>query len=243
LYCITVITNKGDVVKAIIYSRVSSGEQGASGLGLEAQVAKCGEYASRQGLEVIDTLTEVKSGKSVKARPVLVEALSRLKSGEAQVLIVAKLDRLSRSLFDFATLLQRAEREGWSVVLLDLGVDTTTPVGRLQAQIVASVAEFERARISERCRDASKAKRARGQRVGGVAQTSRKVAVRVAQLRSSGFTLAAIADDLNTRGVPTARQGSKWYPATVKALLVSEQGRDAYDKALAAVARLERQVA
>ena len=213
-------------MKAIIYSRVSSGEQGASGLGLESQVAKCAEYASRQGLEVIDTLTEVKSGKSVKARPVLVEALSRLKAGEAQVLVVAKLDRLSRSLFDFATLLQRAEREGWSVVLLDLGVDTTTPVGRLQAQIVASVAEFERARISERCRDASTAKRARGERVGGVAQTPREIAQMAVELRSTGLPFVAIADRFNLDGVPTARGGSKWHASTVRALLNSEQGRE-----------------
>jgi DNA invertase Pin-like site-specific DNA recombinase len=230
-------------MKAIIYSRVSSNEQGASGLSLEAQVDKCAEYASRQGLEVIDTLTEVKSGKSVKSRPVLVEALARLKAGEAQVLIVSKLDRLSRSLFDFATMLQRAEREGWSVVLLDLGVDTTTPVGRMQAQIVASVAEFERARIIERCRDASKAKKARGQRVGGVAQTPKTVAVKVAKMRSTGATLSAIAESLNAQGVPTARGGAQWYASSVKALLVSEQGREAYDRALATVARLERQVA
>jgi len=212
-------------MNAIIYSRVSSGEQGASGLGLEAQVAKCAEYASRQGLEVIDTLTEVKSGKSVKARPVLVEALSRLKSGEAQVLIVAKLDRLSRSLFDFATLLQRAEREGWSVVLLDLGVDTTTPVGRMQAQIVASVAEFERARISERCSDAAKAKKARGQRVGGVGVTPMSTIQKVVELRSKGFTLAAIANEFNTSGVATGRGGAKWYPSSVKALLESERAQ------------------
>jgi len=130
------------LVKALIYTRVSSGEQGESKLGLEAQASKCSEYSAVNELEVLEVLAEVKSGKSVKARPVLNEALSRLKAGEAEVLVVAKLDRLSRSLFDFASLLQRSEREGWSVVILDLGISTTSPVGRLQAQIVASVAEF-----------------------------------------------------------------------------------------------------
>ena len=213
-------------MKAIIYTRVSSGEQGLSGLGLEAQAAKCSDYTSRQGIEVIETLAEVKSGKSVKARPVLCEALSRLKAGEADVLVVAKLDRLSRSLFDFATLLQRAEREGWSVVLLDLGVDTTTPVGRMQAQIVASVAEFERARISERCSDAAKAKKARGQRVGGVGVTPMSTIQKVVELRSKGFTLAAIANEFNTSGVATGRGGAKWYPSSVKALLESERAQE-----------------
>lgn len=212
-------------MKALIYTRVSSGEQGESKLGLEAQASKCSEYSDRQGLEVLEVLAEVKSGKSVKARPVLSEALARLKAGEAQVLVVAKLDRLSRSLFDFASLLQRSEREGWSVVLLDLGVDTTTPVGRLQAQIVASVAEFERARISERCREAAQAKKARGQRVGGTAITSRAVARRVVKLRhAEGLTLSAIAELLNSEGVSSAR-GGKWHASSVKALLESEQGR------------------
>lgn len=210
-------------MKAILYTRVSSGEQGLSGLGLEAQAAKCADYASRQGFEVVDTLSEVKSGKSVKARPVLCEALARLKAGEADVLVVAKLDRLSRSLFDFVTLLQRSEREGWSVALLDLGVDTTTPVGRMQAQIVASVAEFERQRISERCAEAAKAKKARGQRVGGVGVTPLSTIEQVVGLRSEGRTLAAIANELNDLGVATGRGGAKWYPSSVKALLESER--------------------
>lgn len=212
-------------MKALVYTRVSSGEQGESKLGLEAQAAKCAGYSAQEGLEVLEVLAEVKSGKSVKARPVLNEALARLKSGEAQVLVVAKLDRLSRSLFDFASLLQRSEREGWSVVILDLGISTTSPVGRLQAQIVASVAEFERARISERCQEAAQAKKARGQRVGGTAITSRVVARRVVKLRhAEGLTLSAIAELLNSEGVSSAR-GGKWHASSVKALLESEQGR------------------
>jgi len=88
------------------------------------------------------------------------------------------------------------------------------------------VAEFERARISERCRDASKAKRARGQRVGGVAQTPRGVARRVVELRSAGVSLSTIAVILNDQNVPTARGGAKWHASTVRALLNSEQGRE-----------------
>ena len=213
-------------MRAFIYARVSSSMQGSEGLGIASQVQTCQDYAARQGLEVVEVLTEVKSGKSVKARPVLNDALARLKAGEADVLIVAKLDRLSRSLFDFATLLQRAEREGWSVVLLDLGVDTTTPVGRLQAQIVASVAEFERARISERCRDAAKAKRARGERVGGVGVTALSTVQAVVSMRQDGLALSAIASELNAQGVATARGGKSWYASSVKALLESERGRE-----------------
>ena len=64
-------------------------------------------------------------------RPAIADALERLKSGEATVLVAAKLDRLSRSVLDFAKLLERSEKEGWGLVLLDLDLDTTTPAGRL----------------------------------------------------------------------------------------------------------------
>ena len=61
-----------------------------------------------------------------------IDCLAKLKSGEANVLIVAKLDRLSRSVIDLCSLLEQSEKEGWSLVLLDLGIDTTTPAGRVQ---------------------------------------------------------------------------------------------------------------
>ena len=105
-------------------------------------------------------------------------------------------------------------------------MDTTTPVGRLQAQIVASVAEFERARISERCRDAAKAKRARGERVGGVGVTALSTVQAVVSMRQDGLALSAIASELNAQGVATARGGKSWYASSVKALLESERGRE-----------------
>jgi DNA invertase Pin-like site-specific DNA recombinase len=211
-------------MKALIYTRVSSAEQGRSGLSLEHQAATCEALALQNGLEVVEVLTEVKSGKSVKARPVLTEALARLKAGEAQVLVVSKLDRLSRSLLDFSTLLARSEREGWSVVIGDLGLSTTTPVGRLQASIVAAVAEFERERIRERCRDAAQAKKARGERVGGLPLTTSEVAARAVALRLGGETLARIGAILESEGFTPARGGKRFYPSSVKALLESEQG-------------------
>ena len=209
-------------MRALVYVRVSA-DRAERGLGLEGQEQLCRDYAERGGLEVLEVLSEVKSAKSVRSRPVLTSALERLARGEAEVLIVAKLDRLSRSLFDFSSLLERAQREGWSLVLLDLGVDTTCSIGRLQAGIVAAVAEFERERIRERCREASAVKRARGERVGGVALTPREIAERVLELALNGATLSAIAQHLEAEGVAGARGGSRWYPSTVRALLSSAQ--------------------
>ncbi len=79
---------------------------------------------------------------------------------------LAKLDRLSRSVIDLCSLLEQSEREGWSLVLLDLGIDTTTPAGRVQAQVIAAFAEYERRLISQRTKDAMKAAIERGVHCG-----------------------------------------------------------------------------
>ena len=142
---------------ALIYTRVSTSEQGESGLGLDVQVARCEGYAKRIEADVVDVMREVQSAKNMTKRPLLLNCLARLKSGEADVLIVAKLDRLSRSVIDLCSLLEQSEKEGWSLVLIDLGIDTTTPAGRVQAQVIAAFAEYERRLNSQRTKEAMKA--------------------------------------------------------------------------------------
>jgi len=82
------------------------------------------------------------------------------------VIIVSKLDRLSRSVHDFAGLMQQAQRQGWGLVALDVGIDMTTPVGGLIANVMASVAEWERRVIGQRTAAALAARRAAGVRLG-----------------------------------------------------------------------------
>jgi Resolvase, N terminal domain len=77
---------------ALIYARVSTSEQGESGLGLEAQVTRCTQYAERNNMHVLDTVCEVQSGKNMTKRPLLLNCLQKLQNHEADVLIVAKLD-------------------------------------------------------------------------------------------------------------------------------------------------------
>ena len=81
------------------------------------------------------------SARTLTGRPALDAALHAVQSGHADVLVVAKLDRLFRSVADFAMLLDRAQREGWGLVVLDLGVDATTPAGELVANLMAAVAQ------------------------------------------------------------------------------------------------------
>ncbi len=91
----------------------------------------------------------------------------------ADVLLVAKLDRLTRSLRDFGELAERARKRRWALVCLDLGVDTTTPAGELVAGVVASTAQYERRLIGQRTREALAARRAAGVRLGRPARSGR----------------------------------------------------------------------
>jgi DNA invertase Pin-like site-specific DNA recombinase len=215
-------------MKAVAYVRVSTKEQGESRNGLEAQSATCSDYAKLSGLELVEIVEEVESAAKMTNRPLLIETLRRLKAGEVEVLIVSKLDRLSRSVVDLMGLLDKSEREGWSLVILDLGLETVTPTGRLQASIQASVAEFERRRIGERTREGLAAAKARGVKLGGSAPVVPcEIVEEVVRLSTdAGLTLRQIADTLNARGVPTrSKTGKGWSAGSVSWLLKSARGQ------------------
>lgn len=140
-------------------------------------------------------------------------------AGEADAIIVAKLDRLSRSMLDFATLMDRAQRQGWGLVALDMNVDTTTPVGEVVANVLAAFAQFERRLIGQRTKDALAAKRAAGVRLGRPPSVEANVARRIRAERATGATLTQIADGLNRDGLPTPRGGSQWRPSSLESVL------------------------
>ncbi len=148
------------------YVRVSTHEQAASGLGLDAQRAAITLAATARGWQVVWIEDAGYSAKSLR-RPGVTRALRMLAKGEAQAIVVAKLDRLSRSVQDFAATMDTARRQGWALVALDLGVDTTTPAGELVANVMAAVAQWERRVIGQRTADALAAKKAQGVRLGG----------------------------------------------------------------------------
>jgi DNA invertase Pin-like site-specific DNA recombinase len=209
-------------LRAVAYLRVSTAEQADSGAGLDAQRSTVLREAQRRDWNLVAVEVDAgASGKSLSGRPALDEALDAVRSGRADVLVVAKLDRLSRSVADFAALLDRAQREGWGLVALDLGVDTTTPAGELVANVMAAVAQWERRTIGQRTKEGLAAKKASGVRLGRPAVLSRDVVQRICDRRSAGLTLQAIADELNAEGVPTARGTGPWRVSSVAALLRS----------------------
>lgn len=201
------------------YLRCSTGEQADSGAGLAAQRAAISAEADRRGWTVRWIEDAGYSGKDLN-RPGLAEALNLLVAGEASGLVVAKLDRVSRSVQDFAALMETARRHGWSLVALDLGVDTTTPAGELVANVMAAVAQWERRVIGGRTAEALAARKAQGVRLGRPVATPADVRDRIAELAASGASHAAIARILNAENVPTAT-GARWFRSSVRKVLLS----------------------
>jgi DNA invertase Pin-like site-specific DNA recombinase len=205
--------------RVVAYLRVSTEEQADSRAGLEAQRAAILSEAERRGWRLVEVIEDAGySGKSLN-RPGIQAALEALKSKKADTLVVSKLDRLSRSLLDFAALMDRATRERWALVALDLGVDTTSPAGEAMASVLATFAQFERRLIGQRTKEALAAKKAAGVRIGRPAQVPAEVVQRVREAHESGKSLRAIAGMLNEERVPTGQGGKQWYASSVRALL------------------------
>lgn len=216
----------------VAYFRVSTGRQGRSGLGLEAQVQTVRDRLRTGAWELAGSFTEVETGTGKRIRPELEKALSLCRVMRAK-LIVANVSRLTRDP-DFMGKLVRAEVE---VEFCDLP-NTDGPVGRFMLRQMLSVAEFEAGMVSERTRKALAAAKARGVKLGGdrgnlptVATQGHAASLAVRQerakrraadlaqtlfmIRAEGArTLQAICDGLNARGIPTARGGC-WSPAQV----------------------------
>ena len=214
---------KGAVLTtAVAYLRVSTAEQSESGLGLAAQRAALEAEASRRGLRIIAFLIDDGVSGSVDPddRPELAAALGMLRTGKAGCLLVARVDRLSRSLGDLLALLQRAERGGWLVISADGLLDTSSIQGRIMALVLGVVAEIEREFIRSRTKEALAAKRQRGERVGRPVTTPDAVRRHVAELRAGGLTLAQVAEALNAEGVRTV-QGRAWSPGNVDRVIRS----------------------
>lgn len=215
--------NEKPVIKRVAgYVRVSTAEQDDSGLGCEAQSKAITSEADRRGLQVDIVEDRGLSARSLD-RPGVQQVLEMVSAGEAQALVVAKLDRLSRSLLDFAGLMERAQEEGWAIIALDLGLDMSTPSGELMANVMASFALYERRLIGQRTRDALAAARARGTRLGGPRLVSDALRARIVALRDGGATLQSIAGALNGEQVPTVKGGAKWYASTVRAIIRSTE--------------------
>jgi DNA invertase Pin-like site-specific DNA recombinase len=217
--------------KAVAYIRVSTAQQGRSGLGIEAQRDAIQRFAAAEGIELVAEFVEVETGKGSDAldrRPQLAAALSAARRVDCPV-IVAKLDRLSRDVAFIAGLM--AQRVPF--IVAELGADPDP----FMLHLWAALAEKERAMISQRTRDALARAKANGKRLGNrtnlaEAQASgRQVQVDQALVRAANLipvireiqtagcsTLREIAAVLNRRGIQTPRGGA-WTAMAVKRVI------------------------
>jgi DNA invertase Pin-like site-specific DNA recombinase len=211
---------QGNALCVAAYLRVSTDEQARSGLGLEAQRAQIIAEAKRRNWTVTWFIDEAASAKNLN-RPALTDCLAGMRDGTHQALVVAKLDRLSRSLVDFASLLEHARKQDWALIALDLGVDTTTPAGELVANVMAAVAQWERRVIGQRTSDALRARQAMGLPVGRPRAVTSDCLDQLVALRESGMPYAAIAKHMNDNGTPTATGKGSWTGYTVARMLTA----------------------
>lgn len=217
-------------MKAIIYTRVSTSEQGKSGLGLQSQLDSVTEFCEAENIEIVGHYQEVETGKGSDAldkRPQLAKALAHAKK-EGASLVVAKLDRLSRNVAFISALMENKV----SFIVAALGKDADA----FMLHLYAALSEKERELISQRTKAALSVLKAKGVQLGNRTNlddarllsnaTNKKEATTFAnnilpfikQLRDSGETLPAIAKRLNDTGV-TTRRGGKWYASTVTNIL------------------------
>jgi DNA invertase Pin-like site-specific DNA recombinase len=220
VYAQTVDT-KEKPLRVVAYMRVSTDEQAISGAGLEAQRAAILAERDRRGWELVEIFEDAGiSGTSIDGRPGLGAAIEMVERGEAEVVVVAKLDRLSRSLVDFAGLMDRARRKRWSLVALDVQVDMTTPSGEMIANVLATFAQFERRIIGARTRDALAQKKLDGIKLGRPRTMPQDVRQRILRERANGRSYASIAASLTEDGVATAQAGRQWHASTIRKVVL-----------------------
>lgn len=216
------------------YVRVSTNGQAEHGLGLAVQRSQIQKWAKANGHELVEVFDDkgVSGTKHAWERPGLTDALTALEQGHVEGFVVARLDRLARSLTVQEGILAAIWKDGGCVFAVDIGEvlrdDPDDPMRTAMRQMAGVFAELEKAMLVKRLSDGRKLKKAQGGHGGGPVpygwksngwalvkdpDEQRHIAL-IKRLHSAGWSTVAIAADLNTRGIRT-RRGANWYPTTV----------------------------
>ena len=214
----------GSRIRAVAYVRVNSDQQAESGLSLEHQQEKCRALATVHDYQLIDVIVDAaESGKTLD-RPGMARVLAMADARKVDAVLVAKLDRITRSVRDLADLLDRFARGRVALVSASESLNTETASGRMVVRMLAVIAEWEREAIGERTRDALTAKRQRGERtsrhapIGFTFDAGGRLAPNAAEqkqlrviedCRKAGYPWQKIADELARKGLKT-RSGRPW---------------------------------
>lgn len=236
------------MIRAVGYIRVSTAHQASDGLSLEAQKGKIKGYAKLHDLRLVGLHTDAGVSAKTLDRPGLRAALDALEAKDADAMLVVKLDRLTRSVRDLGTLIDRyfGEKMGWSLMSVQDAIDTRTANGRMVLNVLTSIAQWEREAVAERTRAVLEMKRANGEYTGGkvpygyrrvtrkgvvfleVEPREREVMEVVRDMIESGETYQATADFLNEQGFEARsdRGWSRQAVARVWARVQEEKGNE-----------------
>ena len=223
-------------MKVIGYIRVSTEEQASDGVSLATQREKLNGYAKLYDLELVEIIEDAgQSGKTLD-RPGLQRALAMIRKGQAEGLLIAKLDRLSRSVVDWNTLIDGyfGEKAGKQIFSVADSIDTRTAAGRLVLNVLMSVAQWERETIGERTKDALQHKIRNGERCGKVRfgytladdgttliedPTEQEALQAIRRLKAAGQSLREIAAELTRSGIKTKEGNVQWKHTTIARIL------------------------
>jgi DNA invertase Pin-like site-specific DNA recombinase len=171
------------------------------------------DFCARRGWRLAGTVFHVESpNRKGVGWASLNHAIERLGRGDADCLVVAQLERLCPSVAELGGILDAVAQANTRLVSLDPPLDTGTQLGRALARLLTSVSGWERTRRAAMT-SAARTK------VDLPHTTPPDLKRRIVRLRSAGMTLQAIADELNTNGIPTVRGGAKWRPSSVQTAL------------------------
>lgn len=237
VWCLDTILSM--MTRTVAYLRVSTDKQADHGVSLAAQRAKVAAYASLYDLTLVDVIVDAgESAKSLK-RPGLQRALSMLADKTVDALLVVKLDRLTRSVKDLGTLVDRyfSEKAGSALMSVSEQIDTRTAAGRLVLNVLGAVSQWEREAIGERTSAALQHKANCGEYTGGEPPYGWRVSadgvtleihdgeqevIRAAQkVREAGLSLRKVGAELTERGM-LPRSGKNWHAKTVRTLLTAK---------------------
>jgi DNA invertase Pin-like site-specific DNA recombinase len=227
--------------RVVGYVRVSTEHQADGGVSLHAQRAKLEAYSMALDLDLVALVEDAGASAKSLNRPGLRRALAMLDAGEAEALLIVKLDRLTRSVRDLGDLVERYFASRCSLLSVSDSIDTRTAAGRLVLNVLTSVAQWEREATGERTRDALVHLKAEGVRLGGEAlgwrrgeatdaegrrtiadiDSEAETVSRIFALRAEGRSLRDIAAIL-TAEKRTTKRGGAWAAETVRKVLARQ---------------------
>ena len=225
------------MIRAIGYVRVSTEQQVNDGVSIDLQIEKIKQYCDLYNHELLDIIIDAGISAKNLNRPGITSVLHCLTNNEADALVVYKLDRLTRSLADWSTLIKDYfnEKSGKTLLAVVDQIDTSTASGRMCLNLMMTVYQWEREVISERTKAALQHKKSKGQPLGsarfGENITQLNITPNLAEqevlnlildLRTIGYTLQQIANYLNENNY-LSKRGKSWYQRTVKNVVDSSR--------------------